>query len=146
MTDESQAIYWKQIDPLGHLFTPAYEGDAGFDLAICATTVLDPGKLSKVPCGIRIALPDKVGAILMPRSSTVIHGLLVVSTLIDCGYRGDMFLFIYNTTDKYVQVQAGTRLAQLLLIQNALSRPITIQTEELPPSHRGENGFGSSGS
>jgi dUTP pyrophosphatase len=130
---------------LGYLHAPKYEGDAGYDLAISDPTTLEPNKLTRVPCGIRIALPDGVSTLVVPRSSSVTQGILVFSTLIDSGYRGPLFVFCYNLSSEYIHLNAGMRIAQLLPVPN-IPMPIQeVEEELLPSSHRGNNGFGSTG-
>jgi dUTP pyrophosphatase len=143
-------VTWYKTDPTreGGLLPPSYEHDAGFDLIVSEALVLGPKEPGNVACGCRIALPEGVSAVVIPRSSTARRNLLVYSTLIDSGYRGDLFVFVFNLSNTTIIIQPGDRIAQLLpilTIADHLELRRVYTAEDLPPSKRGINGFGSSG-
>lgn len=140
-----KSLLWAGTQAGGQLHPPKYAGDAGYDLSITEPAVLPPGELVRVPCGIRVALPDGVSALVIPRSSTAASCILVFNTLIDSGYRGPLFVFCYNLTKAPIQLAAGDRIAQLLPILNTDLVPQVVSEEQLPASARGSNGFGSTG-
>lgn len=138
-------LLWKSNHSSGFLKSPAKKGDAGLDMTLVNDAVINPHSMAKLDCGINIALPDGVVAVPIVRSSFANSGIMVITTLIDTGYRGPLFLFAFNATDKYVTVPSGTRVGQLLLLTN-LAEKITLErVDELPVSERGESGFGSTG-
>jgi dUTP pyrophosphatase len=74
------------------------------------------------------------------------HGIALVNApgLIDAGYRGELRVLLLNTDrTELVSLQAGDRIAQLVLV--AVGLPEVIEVAELPVSERGAAGFGSSG-
>lgn len=124
----------------------AYPRDAGWDLHTSATTTIAPHTRVDVPTGIEAALPYAFWGHILPRSSTLRkHGLQVVTAVIDSGYRGEMFVQVYNPTNESVTVEAGTRLAQLILHRVEKIQWVECPPGELPPGERGNSGFGSSG-
>jgi dUTP pyrophosphatase len=137
-------ILYKKNSKYGDLLVPAYPGDAGMDVVVSEDTVLTPGQVTRVNLGISIAVPSHLAFTFLTRSSSVARGLFVLPTLIDSGYRGPLYLFVLNTQHFNINLECGNRIAQVLLITN--HAPVDIKlVNELPESHRGENGFGSSG-
>ena len=64
--------------------------------------------------------------------------------LVDSGYRGELRVILHNTDDREpFVVEPGMRIAQLVVV--AVPHAELRQVETLPPSERGEGGFGSSG-
>lgn len=126
---------------------PTYPGDAGFDLFVSQDTKLIPRKTAIVPCGCRVALPPGYSSFVMTRSSTVLRGILVFQTLIDNGYRGDVFIYAFNLNNYELIAEQGERLAQLVpFLGSAWHMGLEkVDPSKLPPSLRGDKGFGSSG-
>ena len=125
----------------------AHHGDGGVDLPSAVDLSLDPGERASIPTGVSIALPAGYMALVLPRSGLAAkHGITLVNSpgLIDSGYRGEVSVVVLNT-DKGEQfrISAGDRIAQLVVL------PVTawhaVAVERLPGSHRGEDGFGSTG-
>jgi dUTP pyrophosphatase len=84
----------------------------------------------------------------VPRSGLAArHGLGKVNApgLIDEGYRGEGKVILLNTdrSEPFV-VEPGMRIAQLVIVE--LPRVELVEVDELPPSERGTDGLGSSGS
>jgi len=74
------------------------------------------------------------------------HGIALVNApgLIDSGYRGEVRVLLLNTDPaETFRVEAGDRIAQLVLTPIALAEP--VEAAALSESVRGEGGFGSSG-
>lgn len=127
--------------------TRAYPDDAGFDLAYSGPDpmAIMPNQVRNVPCGVRVQWPPNVWAMLVGRSSTFRdRELLVNITVIDPGYRGEMFCLVRNVGEAVCWVKAGERLAQLIPMP-ALAPGIEPTFGQVDAGTRGENGFGSSG-
>lgn len=125
----------------------AHPGDAGADLASTEEVVLGPGQRALVPTGISIALPAGCVAYVMPRSGLAIkHGITVLNApgTIDAGYRGEIKVPLINLdpTNSFT-INRLDRIAQLTIQQ--LAEVEFVLAAELPGSHRGEGGFGSTG-
>ena len=84
---------------------------------------------------------------MLPRSGLAArNGIALVNApgLIDAGYRGEIRVLLLNTDrEAPCEIAVGDRIAQLVLVR--LELPSTVEVDELPPSERGEGGFGSSG-
>jgi dUTP pyrophosphatase len=124
-------------------------GDAAYDVRTDESFVLAPGGRHRASTGVAIALPDGVAGLVLPRSGLAAkHGITLLNTpgLIDPNYRGELGVILYNAGDEPYAVQAGDRVAQLLLVPVAL--PAVVEVDELrepDDALRGAGGFGSSG-
>ncbi len=126
----------------------AHPGDAGLDLVAVEPAGLAPGGgRAAVPTGIAVAVPHGYAGLVLPRSGLARrHGVTLSNApgLIDAGYRGELVVLMVNLGDAPYRVEAGDRIAQLVLTPVALSQ--VICTDHLPASDgRGEDGFGSTG-
>ena len=125
----------------------AHPGDAGADLVASEAVRLEPGARALVGTGVRIALPDGFVAFVVPRSGLAAkHGITVVNApgTIDAGYRGEVICAVVNLDrSEPVKIARGDRIAQLVIVELPEVRPAWV--DELPPSTRGEGGFGSTG-
>lgn len=128
---------------------PAYEhpGDAGLDLRARHDVTIEPGRRALVPTGIAIALPSGYAAFVHPRSGLALRaGLGVVNGpgTVDAGYRGEISVILINhDPHESVHLSRGDRIAQLVVQE--VARAVLVEVAELPGSHRGEGGFGSTG-
>lgn len=131
--------------PVHILPTRGYSDDAGLDLYVSRDVEIGPDQFVDVPTGVKVDVPDHHWAMITGRSSTLRkRGLLVNTGVIDAGWTGELFAGVKNLTAQTVQVPAGERLAQLIL----LPAPITRYEPEwgrVRTKERGENGFGSTG-
>ncbi len=129
-------------------FLPIYAqpGDAGADLRSRVEATVPARGRVLVPTGVSLALPDGYVGLVHPRSGLAHkHGITVLNTpgTIDAGYRGEIAVNLYNTTDEDFSVEIGDRIAQLVIQQ--VERVQFIEVQKLPESDRGEGGHGSTG-
>lgn len=125
----------------------SHPGDAGADITTRVDVTLAPGERATVPTGLRIALPDGYAAFVHPRSGLAARaGITIVNApgTVDAGYRGEIAVTLLNTdTRDTVTFTRGDRIAQLVI--QRVERALFVPVESLPGSHRGEGGFGSTG-
>lgn len=148
-----QKIQLKILDSrLGHQIPmPAYatEGAAGLDLRACIdeAVTLEPGACELIPTGLALHVKDPgFAAVLLPRSGLGHkHGIVLGNLvgLIDSDYQGQVYVSCWNRGNAPFTIEAGERIAQMVII------PV-VQTEfqvvdEFDQSHRGEGGFGHTG-
>ena len=136
-----------RLDARATLPTRAHPGDAGLDLHALQAATLAPGERASIPTGIAIEIEPGHAGLVLPRSGLAArHGISVVNApgLIDSGYRGGLRVLLLNTDNSAsFEVEAGDRIAQLVLIAVVTTEPIEVpQLSETP---RGAGGFGSSG-
>jgi dUTP pyrophosphatase len=124
----------------------ATAGSAGFDVASAEEGILAPGERRLFGTGFRVAIPEGYEVQIRPRSGLALkHGITLPNTpaTIDSDYRGELKIALVNLGRDSFEVTRGMRIAQLLVarVEPAEFRAV----EELPPSVRGEGGFGSTG-
>jgi len=140
-------ILVQRIDSGVPLPARAHPGDAGLDLYAAEDVTLKPGERASVATGIAVAIPEGYAGFVVPRSGLAArHGVGVVNApgLIDCGYRGEVRVLLVNLDpSEAVELRRGERIAQLVI--QRVEEPTLREVAELPPSARGEGGFGSTG-
>lgn len=129
---------------------PSYQtdGSAGVDLyaAVQEPLTLQPGERALVPTGIRIALPPGYEAQVRPRSGLAIrHGIGMVNApgTIDSDYRGEICVILINLGQEPFTIRRGERIAQMVIAP--VARVEWELVPELPPTPRGDGGFGHTG-
>ena len=138
----------RRIHPAAVL--PRYQtnGSAGFDLAASEDMVVQPGEVALVPTGLVIEVPPGHFLGVFARSSTPLkRGLLVANGVgvVDsdyCGPADEVKIEVLNFTSSPVQVRAGDRIAQGLLIP-VVRAEWEEAVEDLRDGSRG--GFGGTG-
>jgi dUTP pyrophosphatase len=124
----------------------ATAGSAGFDIASAEDATLAPGDRRLVGTGFRVAIPEGYEVQIRPRSGLALkHGITLPNTpaTIDSDYRGELKIALVNLGSESFEVTRGMRIAQLIVarVEEAEFRAV----EALPPSGRGDGGFGSTG-
>lgn len=124
----------------------AYQHDAGLDLT-ASYSITCYGGYTDVPTGVAVGFPPEVWGLIMGRSSTTRKlGLLVTQAVIDPGFRGELFVGVFNPGSDPVKIEAGDRIGQLVLMPSMHEyQPEWVKELPEPADGRGENGFGSSG-
>ena len=130
---------------------PKYEteGSVGLDLRahLSQTLSLAPMERILLPTGLFLALPQGYEAQIRPRSGLALRkGLSIPNApgTIDSDYRGEIQVLVINLSPEIINIEPGERIAQMVV---APVVQITWQNvSDLPPSSRGQGGFGSTGS
>lgn len=137
-------IYFKSLSESGLCPERKHENDAGYDLFVSREVTIPSESWQDVHTDIAIALPDGIWGEIAGRSSTFrVRGLQVQHGVIDPGYRGELFIAVYNFQKTAVKVCRGDRLAQL--IPHMVYDIVWREVGNLPDSDRGDAGFGSTG-
>jgi dUTP pyrophosphatase len=138
---------FQRVRPEGQLPAAQHEGDAGLDLRAAMNVTVKPGARAMVPTGLAVAIPDGHAGLVLPRSGLASKlGLTLANApgLIDAGYRGEVICAVVNLDrETPVEIHVGDRIAQLVIVE--LPSVGAVWVDELPPSTRGEGGFGSTG-
>ena len=126
----------------------ATAGAAGMDLlaAVDAPLTIPPGGRVLVPTGIAVALQPGYELQVRPRSGLALkHGIVLPNSpgTVDEDYRGELLVIVMNAGDAAFVVERGMRIAQAVLAPVVRARWQEVET--LPPSGRGQGGFGSTG-
>ena len=120
----------------------------GMDLhaAVTEDVKLVPGVVVAVPCGIAIALPSGYEAQIRPRSGLAAkHAISLANTpgTIDPDYRGEIKVLMINLGLEPYMITRGMRIAQMVVMP--VPRVAWSVVDDLPPTPRGEGGFGHTG-
>jgi len=123
---------------------------AGMDLHAAvpadAPVVIAPGAIALVPCGFALAVPIGYEAQIRPRSGLAVKlGLSMPNTpgTIDSDYRGEVKVPLINLGREPVEITRGMRIAQMIV--KPVPRTRWVEVDELPPTDRGQGGFGHTG-
>ncbi len=135
----------KKLDAKAKLPSYAHAGDAGLDFFALEDFLVPAGKqVSNIRTGVAIAIPEGYVGLFWDKSGLASkYGLKVMAGVIDAGYRGEVLLSLFNTSDKDYNFKAGEKVMQLV-IQPVVSVGIS-EMDSLPESTRAEGGFGSTG-
>jgi len=125
----------------------AHEGDAGFDLTYHGdeTLIIQPNQTRNIPTGISVQLPPGMWAAITGRSSAFKRDLLTPLSIIDNGYRGELFAIVRNIGHLPQHIMPGERIAQLIPMVIHADDVEWAHTHELSDTTRGTGGFGSTG-
>jgi len=146
VADGEVAIPLRRLDSGLPLPGYAHPGDAGVDLRARHRVVLEPGDRAVVPTGIAVSIPEGFAGLVAPRSGLAARqGIGVVNApgVVDSGYRGEIQVVLINHGSDPVTLERGDRIAQLVVVPAVVAG--FVEVAELPPSSRGEGGFGSTG-
>ena len=144
------------------------DGDVGFDLVSVEDVVipamteknrkryfemLENGATDKqleaylprgvVPTGIKIEMTNDVWCTIEARSSASSKGLITPDSIIDSGYRGELFSVVFNLGYKEYIIKKGERVAQVNFHERV--EMDVEEVERVGDSDRGTTGFGSTG-
>lgn len=134
-----------------HFPVRAHETDAGYDVFAYDRHIIPHKGFKTVGVWVKVAMPKGKVCLLFPRSSLFKnYWLILVNSVgvVDAWYRGEICMQLYNPTDEDVEILHWEKIWQLIFMD--YSTDIDISTkyedfEEMYPSDRGANGFGSTG-
>jgi len=134
----------KKLADSATLPTRANESDAGWDLYASESLSIPPNGRTLVGTSVSLAISSGSVGLIWPRSGLAVkHGIDVFAGVIDAGYRGEIKVCLFNSSDKTVEIMEGDRIAQLLV--QKINNVIFKESNNLSNTVRGEGGFGSSG-
>ena len=121
-------------------------GDAGLDLTSVEDMDLAPEEVKLVPTGWKMSVPLGFEIQIRPRSGLAFkHKIMVLNSpgTVDCHYRGEVKVILYNEGKETFRIKKGDRIAQMVVNRVELWEPVI--KEELSETTRGVGGFGSTG-
>ena len=114
-----------------------YNGDC-FDRVHIA-----PHETIKLPTGLAFQPPEGYMLQILQRSGLASKGLIPLGGILDEDYTGEVIVIMLNTTDKYLSINNGDRIAQMAI------RPYYHgefeEVDKLDETERGDGAFGSTG-
>lgn len=140
-------IRFKKVRHNAKVPVKAHETDAGFDLSVADSSVNYAQKQTTYYTGVAVEIPKGYVGLLFPRSSIYKTTLRLSNAVgvIDSGYTGEIraVMDIRHLQPNGMPYLPGDRFIQLVIMK--LPDVELEEVEDLSPSERGENGFGSSG-
>lgn len=126
---------------------PIYQSDgaAGADLYSCGNYKIPAGETVMIQTGICVEIPQGCVGLIYARSGLAVkEGLAPANKVgvIDCDYRGEIKVALYNQSGQERSVCLGERVAQLVITPYIKCE---FSEEEISLTERGEGGFGSTG-
>jgi dUTP pyrophosphatase len=126
----------------------ATKGSAGLDIRVTEDYLIQPEQRQDLHTGLHVEIPKGHVGILVPRSSVGRKGLRLSNTVgvIDSDYRGEIILSCYAEKGSPIDIKAGDRIAQLLILPAPKVFTQSVRSlDELTTTTRGTAGFGSTG-
>jgi dUTP pyrophosphatase len=140
-----EQLRFKKLHADARLPTRGSHQSAGLDLYAVERVTLPSGERAAVRTGIAVAIPRGFYGRVAPRSGLAVrNGLDTMSGVIDSDYRGEILCVLINHGDATFDIEAGSRIAQLII--EAIALPEPTWAEDLEETTRGAGGFGSTGS
>ena len=139
-------LKFKRIHPDAVLPAYAHPSDAGMDIRSVADMTVPARGRALVPTGLVVLLPPLYEAQVRPRSGLALkQGITVLNTpgTIDSGYRGEIGVILFNSSDVDFQIKKGDRVAQVVIAP--VTQPVIEEAQEIDETDRGAGGFGSTG-
>ena len=120
-----------------------YVNSAGHDLFVSQTIKVHAGSRALVSIELRMEIPKGFFGWISPHFGLAVNrGIVAFSGTIDSGYRGIIYVLLFNFShDDYI-VEKGNRIAQIIFQKCEVS--FLDDTLDFS-SERGVKGFGSSG-
>jgi len=122
----------------------AHYNDAGADVYTCPhdsdSVVIWPNETVKIPLGFGLEIPDGYVGFIFPRSGLSCRGIVCELPPIDSGYRGEIHAIVSNLGSVRVQIDAGTKIGQLVILPVVIADFVPELGQE-----RADSGFGSTG-
>ena len=127
----------------------ATDGASGMDLSIIGNPSIYPGSWRIVHTGLAVIIPPGYEGQIRPRSGLAVHhGITVLNSpgTIDADYRGEICILLVNHSNSMCQLQAGDRVAQLVIAPVAKADVEVVEDFDIAETTaRNSGGFGSTG-
>ena len=123
--------------------TRAHDTDAGLDLYAPDGVFIEPRSTVTIDTGVHIELPPNTVGFLKSKSGLNSKYGLASEGVIDEGYTGSIKVIIQNHKSSAYMVNKGDKISQLVILP--ILTPELEIVDNLSPTERGDNGFGSTG-
>ncbi|MDO8442904.1 MAG: dUTP diphosphatase [bacterium] len=123
-----------------------HKGDVGMDLYSVEDVVLLAGERKLIGTGLKFEIPMGFELQIRPKSGLAVNfGVTVLNTpgTIDCGYRGEVKVILFNSSKNDYQIKKEEKIAQAVIAR--VEEAEIEEVEELSETTRGDGGFGSTG-
>lgn len=115
---------------------------AGYDLSAAEPCIIPSHGKGIIKTGLRMTCPEGTYGRVAPRSGLAWKKHIDVGAgVIDRDYTGEVGVVLFNHGDEDLRVEAGDRVAQLVL--ERIVTPDVVEVKSLEETERGACGFGS---
>ena len=136
----------KKIDDNAILPTYATADSAGADLYALNGECIPPKETRLIHTGIALQIPQGYAGFIYARSGLATKKGLAPANkvgVIDADYRGEIMVALYNQSAEERMVEAGERIAQLVIAP--VVQATFLLVDSLEDTARSDGGFGSTG-
>lgn len=102
-----------------------------------------PHSTVKIPTGWAFQPPEGYMLQILQRSGLASKGLIPIGGILDNDYVGEIVVILLNTTDDYIKINNGDKIAQMALRKYDQAEFELV--DELDSTERGNGAFGSTG-
>lgn len=140
-------LRYKRVEKTAKALIRGTSKSAGADLSSLHDYTIPPKGKVIVDTGIIVELPENTFGLIKGRSSfEAKEPLHVGAGVIDEDYRGRIKVILFNLSNHVCTIEAGERIAQLMVIPLFYPELVEMQEEEVPTfTERNDGGFGSTG-
>ena len=131
------------LDEGAKMPTRGHPWDAGLDLYAKEGGVLRPCYHEVFDTGVHVQIPEGCYGEIRSRSGLMVNHHVVTDGTIDSHYTGSIRVKLFNLSNRAYKVQAGDKIAQLVIVKCEL--PELELVDSLEETDRGDDGFGSTG-
>ena len=134
----------KKLHPEAKLPTRGHPGDAGIDFYSTTDVVIAPHTQERIFTGVAFEIPEGHVGLMWDKSGISFNkGLKSMGGVIDAGFRGELIINLYNTTDTEQTIPKGHKAAQMII--QKFEECAILEVDELSNTVRGGKMEGSTG-
>ena len=142
----TNTVKFAKLYELATIPTRKNPSDAGMDLYACfyyddQAAIIKSGDYEIIPLGIAVEIPPNCFGWITNKSS---KNYLIGGGIVDSGYRGELLVKIFNTSNDTVVIRHGDAIAQLLIVPAYILYLQVVETEyseiENTDTSRGQSG------
>ena len=119
--------------------------DAGADVYALEDVWVWPHETVCLGLGFGTEIPEGYVGFILPRSSMAKNGVVAQMVPVDSGYRGELHAIITNYGLEKYKIEAGDRIAQLVVMPCQTWSFNWIDPEDASQTDRASGAFGSTG-
>jgi dUTP pyrophosphatase len=126
---------------------PETKGSSGIDLRSNYVYKIQPGKVVLVKTGLHVQIPEGYEIQVRSRSGLALKkGIMVLNSpgTVDCDYRNEVGVILFNTSNEPFVINVGDRIAQMVVCRTYTQETEFVEVKELDETER-KGGFGSTG-
>jgi dUTP pyrophosphatase len=124
-------IYASKLEEGAKLPTRKHWNDAGMDLYALDDNELDSQTSGIIRTGVTVGVPDGYVGIIKAKGKS---DFIVGAGVVDAGYQGELLVKIFNPYKESIKINAGSAIAQMLLVPCVAGEIVEVDREKLHTS------------